>query len=105
MKRRDLDVFDIAAAIWMFVLDTAVRKLHAVVDDRQVVLACPFPDLAIAPSGPSVAVRAVAVSLLQEPLILALQLVIEDDSFDPCSLVTEAFGNSEIRSIHLRIVG
>jgi hypothetical protein len=59
---------------------------------RQVVLSRPVLDLQRIAVGPAIAVVTIAIPLLQELLIFALQVVLEDDAVDARSLVTEAFG-------------
>jgi hypothetical protein len=56
-----------------------------ILEVRQLVLACPGTDLVRLPVWPTVAVTAAPVPLLQEALILALQLVVEDDPPDPAA--------------------
>jgi hypothetical protein len=64
------------------VLDPEVRDVHVAVEVGQVVFACPFLDLVRVAVGASIAVRAVAIALLEELLILAPQVAFEDDATD-----------------------
>jgi hypothetical protein len=74
----DLEVFDLSTAITVVVLDTYVRKLDVLVVVRQPVRQGPVSNLVGRAIGSPVAVPLLAIALLQEPLILALQLVVED---------------------------
>jgi hypothetical protein len=62
------------------VLDSVVGKMHMVVEVRQIMLACPVTDLVLVAAGPAVTVRSVAVVVLEELLVLALQVLLEDDA-------------------------
>src|SRR5688500_1818399 len=64
------------------VLDAIVGKVHLVVEVRQVVFARPRPYLVLVAVGTAVAVGPAAVVLLQEFLILALQVLLEDNAAD-----------------------
>ena len=55
-------------------------KLHRAVAAREVMLARPRFDLAAVAVGPAVAVRSVAVALLEELLVLAFQFAFQDDT-------------------------
>ena len=54
--------------------------MNLVVEVRQIVLACPVADLVLVAARPAVAVRSVAVVVLQEHLVLALQVLLENDA-------------------------
>jgi hypothetical protein len=62
------------------VLDAVVGKVHLVVEVRQIVLARPVTDLVLVAARPAVAVRSVAVVILEELLVLALQVLLENDA-------------------------
>jgi hypothetical protein len=62
------------------VLDAVVREVDLAVEVREVVLACPLADLVLVPVRAAVAVRPSAVVFLQESLVLALQVMVEDDT-------------------------
>jgi hypothetical protein len=64
------------------VLDPVVWEMNLVVEVRQIVLACPIADLVLGAARSAIAVGAIAVVLLQELLVLALQVVFEDDASD-----------------------
>ena len=56
--------------------------MNLVVEEGQIVLACPTTNLVLVAARPAVAIRAVAVVILQELLVLALQVLLEDDASD-----------------------
>jgi hypothetical protein len=62
------------------VLDAVIREVHMVVEVRQIVFARPVTDLIRVAARPAVAVRSVSVVVLQELLILALQVLLENDA-------------------------
>ena len=64
----------------------------------------PILDLQRIAVRPAIAVVTIAIPLLQELLILALQVVLEDDAVDVRALVTQAFGFLEIGAVELRVV-
>ena len=64
------------------VLDAVVREMHLAIEVRQVVLARPVADLVVAAVWSSVDVCAVSVVVLQELLVLALEILLEDDAAD-----------------------
>jgi hypothetical protein len=88
------------------VLDSVVGKMHVVVEVRQVVIACPAVDLVLITTGPAVAVGAVAIVLLQEFLVLALEVLFEDDAPDlkVRVLVSKASFFLSKRCIQIRVV-
>ena len=53
-----------------------------VLEVRQIVLARPVSDLVLVAARPAVAVRPVAVVVLQKLLVLALQVLLEEDASD-----------------------
>ncbi len=77
MRREELDILMTFSAINL-ALDSVVGDMHLVVEVRQVVLARPVPHLVLVAAGSAVAVGVVAVVLLQEFLVLALQALFED---------------------------
>ena len=104
MRRHDLDVERVIACIDV-VLDADVRKLDVpLVVARQVVLARPLLDLQRIAVGSAIAVVTIAIALLQELLILAFQVVLEDDAVDIRAFVTEAFGLLPVGAIEFRVM-
>ena len=85
-----LDVLVIAAAMGVFVLDAYVRKMDLVVEIGQAMFKRPRSDFFLISIGMPVVVVTIGVVLVQPPLIVALQLVIEDDAINASALVVEA---------------
>jgi hypothetical protein len=81
VRRKELDVLVKLSAIEL-VLDSVVGKMNLVVEVRQIVFARPVTDLVLVATRAAVAVGATAVGLLQELLVLALQVLFEDDASD-----------------------
>ena len=78
VRSDDLEVFDLPATIPVLVFDADIGKLDVLVLVRQPVRQRPFSNLVGRAIGPAVTVPFLAIALLQEALILALQLVVED---------------------------
>src|SRR5207244_2708928 len=72
MQRCDFDVFNLSPAVRPLVLDAEIRKLDAFIKLWQLVIECPFTNLFARSGRSAVAVRPVAVPLLEEPLVLSL---------------------------------
>jgi hypothetical protein len=66
-------------------VDAAVRELDVPVAVRQLVLARPFRDLTGVTVGPTVPIWSSPVAVVEPPLILPLQLVVEPHSLDVCA--------------------
>src|SRR5688572_23383242 len=88
------------------VFDAVVREVHLAVEERQVLSARPVADLVLVAVRSAVAVGAVAVVLLQELLVLALQVLLEDDAPDVEAFVrvSEACLLLAVRRVEIRIV-
>ncbi len=82
----DLDILVIPPAIGVFVLDAQVREMHLVIEVRQVVFVRPFLDLVRLAIGPAICIIVVSISFVQPLLVLALELVVEDDMVDARAL-------------------
>ena len=79
VRRDDLDVLSAPPAVGLLILDARVRKMHLLIEVRQVVFTRPFANLVWRSIGASVAVIVVFVALVQPALILSLELVIQHD--------------------------
>jgi hypothetical protein len=104
MLRRDLDVIVVPAAVHFLILDAQIRKVHLIVEVRQVMLERPGPDLFVSPIRVSVVVGAVAVPFVKPRLVVTLELVIEDDSIDACAALCETVCVAFVRPIDLEVV-
>jgi hypothetical protein len=105
VRREQLDVF-VAFAPIHFVFNPVIREVHLTLEIGQVVLARPVADLFLAAVRPSVAVRSIAVVVLQELLVLAFEVLLEDDASDLeiRMLVSEARFLLAERRVEIRIV-
>jgi hypothetical protein len=101
---RDLDVLLAGPAALVLPLDPDVGKVHLLVEVRKVVRERPVLDLVRVPVGPAIAIRT-SVPLLQETLVVALQLVVEDDPAEASAAPGNALGGALVRSIDLDVVG
>jgi hypothetical protein len=104
MGGRDLDVFHVPPTVGPLVFDPHVRELHAVLVRGELVLVRPFLNLVLRPVGPAVAVRTIAIPLLEEALVITLQLVIEDDPIDARPLPLETFCTPEVGAVQVGVV-
>ena len=82
----DLDILMPRAAVAVFVLDAGIREVDVPIVVRQVVFPRPACNLFGLPVRPAVAVLLASIALVQEALIVALQLVVEDDAPDSAAL-------------------
>ena len=104
VQRLDLDVERSEVPVAVLVLDARVGKLDVAVVVRELVLDGPTMDLFRRSIGPSVALGLATIALLQELLVLALQLVVEDDATDEGALFAQPLGILEVGAIDLRVV-
>ena len=100
----DLDVLALPSAIRLLVLDADVGKVDLVIEVRQVVFVRPFPNLIGRAIGVAVVVVVVLVALVEPALILALQLVVEDDALDASSILDKPCLGPFVGAIDLQVV-
>jgi hypothetical protein len=100
----DLDILALPAAIRLLVLDADVGEVNLVIEVRQVVFVRPFPNLIGRAIGVAVVVVVVLVALVEPALVLALQLVVEDDAFDVRAALKETRLGLFVRPIDLKVV-
>ena len=105
VRREQFDVLVVLATVDL-VLDAVIREMHLVIEVRQVVVARPVADLVFAAVRSSIAVRSVAVMFLQELLVLAYEIPLEDDAADLKirMIVSEAGFLLAVRRVQIRIV-
>jgi hypothetical protein len=73
------------------------RELHVPVGVLQVVVVSPVPNLGGVAIGAAVTVGTAAIVLLQEPLVLALELVVQNDAVHPyAALLAASRGEFEL---------
>jgi hypothetical protein len=82
VHRQNLDVFVFTTPVKFFIFDSEVWEMNLVVEVRQIMFRSPDADLLLSPIVVAIVVVAVAVVLVQPLLIVALELVVEDDSLD-----------------------
>jgi hypothetical protein len=102
--RRHLDVIVVPTAVYFLIFDAQVREVHFIVEVRQLMLKRPGTDLPVGAIGMPVVIRAIAIPFMEPLLVLALELVIEDDSIDTCATVPEALRLAFVRAIDLKVV-
>src|SRR5690349_7385350 len=71
---------------------------------RQVVFSRPACNLLRLPIRSSVAVLPPAIALVQEPLVVALQLVVQDHAVHSAALFADALFGARVGAIDLRVV-
>ena len=104
VRGHDLDVLVPTPAIAVLVLDAGIGKVHVPVVVRQLVLPRPPCDLLRLAIRPAVAVLLAAIALVEETLIVALQLVVENDAPDPTALAAEPLLGALVGAIDLGVV-
>jgi hypothetical protein len=85
VNRHHLHIAVIVSPVELLVFDTQVGKVHLIIEVREVVIARPLLDLVLVAIGASIAVAPIPVALVQPPLVLTLEFVVEDDSLDACA--------------------
>jgi hypothetical protein len=75
------------AAVTVFVLDAGIRESDVPIVVRQLVFPRPTRNLFGLTVRPAVAVLLAAIAFVEEALIVALELVVEDDAPDPAASV------------------
>jgi hypothetical protein len=87
------------------VLDAHVGELDmALLVTGEVVLSRPIDDLVQAAVWAAVAVVAVAIAVLEELLVFALEIVFKDDPVDVGSVVAQPLGFVRVSTIELGVV-
>jgi hypothetical protein len=104
MDGHDFDVNVIPPPIRILVLDAGIRKMDLLVEVRQVVVTSPFLDLVWVTIGVAVVVVAVAIVLVEPLLVVALELVVENDAIDARPALVQALCFAFERSIDLDVV-
>ena len=92
------------AAVSVLVLDARIREPDVPIVVRQLVFPRPSCNLFGLTVRPAVAVLLAAIALVQEPLIVALQLVVEDDAPNPTALAAETLLGALVGAIDLGVV-
>lgn len=100
-----LDVLVVLASVHL-VLDAVVREVDLAIEVREIVFARPVANLALVAVRTAVAIRPAAVVFLEELLILALQVMVEDDApnLEPAVLGAEPRLLLAVRRVEVRVV-
>ena len=104
MRRGDLYVDKVSAPVRKLIFEPEIGEAYVVVQHGEIVGVGPSGNLLPSAIGTSGAVRAVAVSLLKESLVLALQFVIEDDAPDVRITSGQTLCLTQIRPIEIGVV-
>jgi hypothetical protein len=104
VRGHDLDVLVPTAAIPILVLDARIGRVHVTVVVGQLVLPRPPRDLFWFPVRPPVAVLLAAVALVEITLVVALQLVVENDATDPTAFAAEPLLGALVGAIDVGVV-
>jgi len=102
--RDDFDILAVPASVRLLVLDPRIWKVDLVIEVWQVVFIRPFTNLVSGPIGMSVVVVAVPVTLVQPALVVAFELVVEDDAVDAGAALEEPRLGLFIGSVDLEVV-
>jgi hypothetical protein len=104
MAGNDLEILMPRAAVAVFVLDAGIGEPDVPIVVRQLVFPCPAGNLLRLTVRPTVAVLLAAIALVEESLIVALQLVVEDDAPNPTALATETLLGALVGAVYVGIV-
>ena len=102
--RHDLDVLDLPLAVRSLVFDANVGKMDVAVDHRKITAGRPLRHVGGVAVGVLFLPAALAFQIVEEPLVVPLQLVVEDDACDNRALLLEALGRSFVRAVELGVV-
>lgn len=105
VRRHHLYVSVLRLAITVLELDPCVRETHAVAVAGQVVVLRPCRNLFRHPVGSAGAVGPPPVPLLEEVLVLAFELVVQHDTPDAATLVSNLRLGISTGAIDLDVVG
>jgi len=104
MAGHELDVFVPRESVAVFILDSRIREVHVSVVARQVVLASPARDLLRFPVRPPIAVLLASIPLVEEPLVVPLELVVQVDAVHSAAVFADALFGAQVGAINLRVV-
>jgi hypothetical protein len=100
----DFEVLVTGQPIAVLILDPRIREVNVSVVVRQVVLASPTRDLLRLAVRPPIAILLASIALVQETLVVALELVIEDNAVHPTALLANALLSALVGTIDLGVV-
>jgi hypothetical protein len=100
----DLEILMPRAAVSVLVLDPRVWKPDVTIVVRQLVFPGPSSNLFGLTVRPAVAVLLAAIALVEESLVVALQLVVQDHAVHSAALLSKALLGARVGAIDLRVV-
>jgi hypothetical protein len=104
MRGDDLQILMAGTAIAVVVLDSSIGETDVAIVVRQLVLTCPLRDLVWLAVRPSVAILFPSIALVQEPLVVPFELVVQDHAIYSPTLVAEPLLSAEVGGVDLRVV-
>src|SRR3954468_13732738 len=104
VERCDLDVLDIVATVGPLVFKAEIGKVNVAVEVRQIVLLGPLFDLFRIAVRTAVGVRMIAVAIVEELLVLALQLVVEHHAINPYVVLLKPVCGPDVGGVKLSVV-
>ena len=104
MRGDNLDVLSLPPSVGFLILDAGVREMDLVIEVRQVVLVRPLPNLIGRTIGVAVVVVVVLVAHVEPALVIALQLMVEDDTLDMRAALQKTRFGLFVRAIDLEVV-
>jgi hypothetical protein len=104
MRRHHFHILDRSMAIPLVVLNPEIGKLHVSVVHRQVMDMGPTLDFLGVSIRTSIAVSTSPIRLLEEALIVALQLIIQEHAANARTVARQAIGGAKIGLIEARVV-
>jgi hypothetical protein len=104
MDGEDLHVFVIAAPVDLYVVNPQIGEMDVLIEVREVVFERPLLDLPLVPIRVSVVVVAIPIALVEPLLILALELVVQDDALDVGVAFVQALSDAQVSLVYLRVV-
>jgi len=100
----DLNVIVAWAPVSVFVFDPGIREVNMAVLVRQVMFTRPSRYFPWLPVRSSIAVLPAAITLVQKSLVVALQLVVQDDAVHSAALLADTLLSAQVCAIDLRVV-
>jgi hypothetical protein len=104
VERCHLDIFDIAATVGPLVLQAKIGKVDVAVEEGQVVLLRPLLDFSWIAARTAVRIRLIAVAIVEELLVLALQFVVEHDAVNPYVVFLKPICSPDVGRVKLSVV-
>jgi hypothetical protein len=104
VRSDDFQILDGSSAVGVVIFDAHIWEMHVAVDDREIMVACPPIDLMYERIDFVFCPPTFAMEVLEKPLIISLQFVIQDDPMNTAAARLHAVGGVKVRAIQTRIV-